>query len=487
MAESRFSGALQITNLDDFITPSQECVKPVEYKKRYDTGAKIKIQSKDYVEINKKESEKLEKVEITLADCLACSGCITSAESVLVSQQNQQELYRIFKDKKNQQGISIQLIVVSLSVQPILSLAERYNLEPEDTALRLSGYFRKLGADIILDMTVADDLALLESGKEFIKRYNNYQKNLNNKEKGKEKEIPMLASSCPGWICYAEKTHGNFILPYISNTKSPQQIMGSLVKYHLSQLKKISPENIYHVTLMPCYDKKLEAYRDDFLNKSINSRDVDCVITSIELEQMLEQENKKLNDFEANKIDLPFGEINCFNKSKHIFSHSGSGSGGYAEFIFKYAAKNLFQMTDVKLQFKDLKNPDFKEAILEKDGKVLLRFAIANGFRNIQNLVQKLKRDKCLYHYVEIMACPAGCLNGGAQIRPQNGLPSRQLVSVLESQYRKLPEINPETNLLVKKLYDSWLDGEESDKTLALVHTQYHEIEKTNIALTIKW
>lgn len=232
--------------------------------------------------IHQKESEKLEKVEITLADCLACSGCITSAESVLVSQQNQQELYRIFKDKKNQQGISIQLIVVSLSVQPILSLAERYNLEPEDTALRLSGYFRKLGADIILDMTVADDLALLESGKEFIKRYNNYQKNLNNKEKGKEKEIPMLASSCPGWICYAEKTHGNFILPYISNTKSPQQIMGSLVKYHLSQLKKISPENIYHVTLMPCYDKKLEAYRDDFLNKSINSRDVDCVITSSE-------------------------------------------------------------------------------------------------------------------------------------------------------------------------------------------------------------
>lgn len=80
-----------------------------------------------------------------------------------------------------------------------------------------------------------------------------------------------------------------------------------------------------------------------------------------------------------------------------------------------------------------------------------------------------------------------GCLNGGAQIRPRNGLQSRQLVSVLESHYRKLGEMDPENNPVVKKLYNSWLDGEDSDKNLAFVHTQYHEIEKTNIALTIKW
>lgn len=123
---------------------------------------------------------------------------------------------------------------------------------------------------------------------------------------------------------------------------------------------------------------------------------------------MLEQQNKKLSDFEPSVIDSPFGTLEFSNKPKHIWGHSGSGSGGYADFIFKYAAKNLFQMTDVKLEFKDLRNPDFKEAVLEQDGKVLLRFAIANGFRNIQNLVQKLKRDKCVYHYVEIMACPAG-------------------------------------------------------------------------------
>lgn len=83
-----------------------------------------------------------------------------------------------------------------------------------------------------------------------------------------------------GWVCYAEKTHGKLVLPLISITKSPQQIMGSLVKYHLTEVNKLNPEQIYHVTLMPCYDKKLEATRNDFCNDQTQVKDVDCVITS---------------------------------------------------------------------------------------------------------------------------------------------------------------------------------------------------------------
>lgn len=180
----------------------------------------------------------------------------------------------------------------------------------------MAGYFTQLGADAILDMTVADDFALLESAREFLDRFKSSQE-------GAQHQLPMLSSSCPGnifrlsvlsvnysmisqyemtysffilnrgfnfednafnffsgWVCYAEKTHGNFILPYISVTKSPQQIMGSLVKYHYGQLKNLSPENIYHITVMPCYDKKLEASRQDFYNQLKETRDVDCVITT---------------------------------------------------------------------------------------------------------------------------------------------------------------------------------------------------------------
>lgn len=483
---SRFSGALQITNLDDFITPSQECIKPIEIQAlKSKTGAKIKIE-KDGTPIALNETgqfKKLEKVEITLADCLACSGCITSAESILVTQQSQEELMRVFREKTQYQsrdGISSTFIVVSLSVQAVLSIAEHYNLNSEQALNKLAGYFYQLGADIVLDMTVADDFALLESAKEFIQRY---RANKN----GAKNQLPMLSSSCPGWVCYAEKTHGNFILPYISVTKSPQQIMGSLVKYHLAKIMDLSPKQIYHITVMPCYDKKLEASREDFYDHEIKSRDVDCVITPIEIEQMFNEYNVILSEIKIEKKIQRIFESKMKYLKNDLYGHSGSGSGGYAEFILRYAAKYLFNETDIIIEFKSLRNPDFQEAVFQKDGQILLTFAIANGFRNIQNLVQKLKRGKCLYDYVEIMACPCGCLNGGAQIRPLNNVQSRELALKLESIYRELPQSDPEQNLIVKNLYKNWLGGEYTDKALAYFHTQYHEIKKVNTALAIKW
>ncbi|XP_011686467.1 PREDICTED: probable cytosolic Fe-S cluster assembly factor CPIJ010948 isoform X2 [Wasmannia auropunctata] len=296
----------------------------------------------------------------------------------------------------------------------------------------------------------------------------------------------MLSSSCPGWVCYAEKTHGNFILPHISVTKSPQQIMGSLVKYHLAEIMGLSPEQVYHVTVMPCYDKKLEASREDFYNQQRRTRDVDCVITSIELEQMLSEDGLMLNEIDEGEIKQPFGSYNE-EIGNRLWGHSGSGSGGYADFIFRYAAKNLFDEDNVTVDFKNLRNPDFQEAELKRNDQVLLKFAIINGFRNIQNIVQKMKRGKCIYDYVEIMACPCGCLNGGAQVRPDGNIQPRELASTLENMYRKLPLSKPEENKVVQNLYKTWLGGEHTDKVSAYFNTQYHEIQKMNTALAIKW
>ena len=121
---------------------------------------------------------------------------------------------------------------------------------------------------------------------------------------------------------------------------------------------------------------------------------------------MLLKEGISLQGVTPVEIHKPFGNYRQTDCS--IWSHEGSGSGGYANFIFRYAAKHLFQESDAKLTLKSLRNPDFQEGFLEKEGKVVLRFAVANGFRNIQNLVQKLKRGKCSYHYIEVMACPSG-------------------------------------------------------------------------------
>lgn len=211
-----------------------------------------------------------------MQDCLACSGCITSAEGVLITQQSQEEVLKVLKENHNLKSSEstvdqAKLVVFSVSQQPIVSLAQRYGLSVEKAAEHFCGYLRQLGADYVLTTKVADDLALLESRNEFIERF---------RDNLPDKPFPMLSSSCPGWVCYAEKTHGNFILPYIATTRSPQQIMGVLIKQWLAKKLSKSSENIYHVTIMPCYDKKLEASREDFFDEVLNSRDVDCVITS---------------------------------------------------------------------------------------------------------------------------------------------------------------------------------------------------------------
>ncbi|CAH0394004.1 unnamed protein product [Bemisia tabaci] len=478
-----FSGVLQLTDLDDFITPSLECIKPIKVEKSTtSTGSKIKIENDgSYVQIKAGgDAERLKRVDISLNDCLACSGCITSAETVLVTQQSQEEMLRVFEENlqlKQSAPEQAKLIVVSISVQPILSLAVRYNLKPTETAERLSGYMKKLGADLVVDCCVGEDFALLEAQNEFIERYQNHQNN------PKSESLPMLASSCPGWVCYAEKTHGSFILPYISATKSPQQIMGSLVKNFLASIKGINPNQIYHLTVMPCYDKKLEASRNEFYNSAFETRDVDCVITAIELEALLSSSNLDLADMPSSSVDWPW---NAKPPDYQVSRHIGSGSGGYAHQIFLHAAKILHPNIEPHLDFKPLRNIDFREVILENDGKVLLRFGIANGFRNIQNLVQKLKRKKCPYDYVEVMACPSGCLNGGAQVRSKEDSTSRDLIQKLENLYESLPLHKPEENPTVLELYNQWL-GPHSDRGKSMMRTTYHAVEKNTTALTIKW
>lgn len=161
----------------------------------------------------------MQKVEITLADCLACSGCITSAEGVLITQQSQEEFMRVLNEnksfKQNFELDKVKAIVVTVSQQSILSLSIAYNLDLENCVSYFVGYLKSIGVDYVIDTKISDDLALIESRSEFFERY----KSVTIDKDDKTHKLPMLASSCPGFVCYAEKTHGNFILPYISTTR----------------------------------------------------------------------------------------------------------------------------------------------------------------------------------------------------------------------------------------------------------------------------
>ncbi|PNJ02292.1 NARFL isoform 15, partial [Pongo abelii] len=178
------------------------------------------------------------------------------------------------------------LVVVSVSPQSRASLAARFQLNPTDTARKLTSFFKKIGVHFVFDTAFSRHFSLLESQREFVRRFRG--------QADCKQALPLLASACPGWICYAEKTHGSFILPHISTARSPQQVMGSLVKDFFAQQQHLTPDKIYHVTVMPCYDKKLEASRPDFFNQEHQTRDVDCVLTTGEVFRLLEEEGVSL-------------------------------------------------------------------------------------------------------------------------------------------------------------------------------------------------
>ena len=213
-----FSGALKLAGLDDFITPSQACTKPVEIPKASTKRGFIAIEEDGkYVEVMENGDRKiLESAKITLNDCLACSGCVTTAETVLIEAQSSQEFFTNI----NKEG---RIVVVSVSPQCRASLAAHYNLSHMETYKKLITVLKSWGIHYVFDTSFSRDFSLLEMREEFVSRYRNQQ------------SIPLIVSACPGWICYAEKAHGDSILPYVSTCKSPQQVMGTVVKQYFAQ------------------------------------------------------------------------------------------------------------------------------------------------------------------------------------------------------------------------------------------------------------
>ncbi|XP_061339825.1 protein NAR1 isoform X2 [Gastrolobium bilobum] len=465
----KFSAALRIGDLNDFIAPSQACIVSLKGLKKAD---------KPEVSIANKQV-KSEPVKISLKDCLACSGCVTSAETVMLEKQSLDEFLSNINAGKT--------VIVSLSPQSRASIAAYFGISPLQAFKKLTRFFKSLGVKAIFDTSCSRDLTLVESCVEFITRYQ--QNQLVDDERSKS-TLPMIASACPGWICYAEKQLGSFVLPYISTVKSPQQAIGAIIKNYVCQDMGLRPEEVYHVTVMPCYDKKLEAARDDFVfeleghESEVNMiSEVDSVLTTGEVLELIQSKEVDFKSLEEPPLDKLLTNI---NEEGYLYGVHGS-SGGYAETIFRYAAKTLFgRQIDDPLNFKNIKNSDFQEVTLEVEGKTVLKFALCYGFRNLQNVVRKLKTGKCDYHFLEIMACPSGCLNGGGQIKPNPGQSPRELSQLVESVYMENVTA-PFDNPIIKGLYDKWLGQPGSDKARRYMHTQYHPIEKSITSQLHNW
>ncbi|KAG6641899.1 protein NAR1-like isoform X2 [Carya illinoinensis] len=474
----KFSATLRIGDLSDFIAPSQACIVSLK-------GLKSNASKPDKAEVSTSNKQlQADPVKISLKDCLACSGCVTSAETVMLEKQSLDEFLSNVKKGK--------AIIISVSPQSRASLAVHFGITPLQVFKKLTTFFKSLGVKAVFDTSCSRDLTLIESCNEFIMRYR--QSQLMDDERH-QSSLPMISSACPGWICYAEKQLGSYILPYISSVKSPQQTIGSIVKHHVCQELGLRPDNVYHVTVMPCYDKKLEAAREDFVFQAESqgeshengprSTEVDSVLTSGEVLELIQLQAVDFKALEESPLDRMLTNV---NEEGHLYGVQGS-SGGYAETIFRYAAKTLFgREIEGPLDFRIIRNSDFQEVTLEVKGKTVLKFALCYGFRNLQNVVRRIKSGKCDYHFLEIMACPAGCLNGGGQIKPKPGQSPKELIQLLEAAYMENVRVaDPFKNPLVKSLYDEWLEKPGSEKAKRFVHTEYHPVVKSITSQLHNW
>jgi iron only hydrogenase large subunit-like protein len=493
-----FSGALTLMDdaLNDYLSPSQSCIRAVSSTEAPATDEKATEQSGGAsIEIDMPGSSKQPAVveaapapaALSLEDCLACSGCVTSSESILIGLQGTEELRKAVAAKGTAEGPTH--LIASISPQSLASLSSRYRGSPKKMLERLEEYLRtRLGFDEVMDTTFARHLSLEEQAQEYQERKQQAATGAG------EPTLPMLASACPGWICYAEKTHGE-LLPLISRTRSPQQIAGLLAKRYVIDSHSDTAPRIYHTTIMPCYDKKLEASRQDFFDDVIKAREVDLVITTGEIDEMMRTDGFDMFAADDMEIDseAPLTPPNSDGGSRigrqipSLLQQPGSSSGSYLfDLIRRVWLDHLSQREGPQdngpsLSIRTVRSADYTEYILrssiEQGSAILFKGAHCYGFRNLQNLVRKVQKqtgikskkgsaariggegglslagrrggrgagrgmvrrggrvslgetravsreeeeEERIYDFVEVMACPGGCVNGGGQIRPPGG------------------------------------------------------------------
>eukprot|EP01029_Cantina_marsupialis_P014883 TRINITY_DN3257_c0_g1_i1.p1 TRINITY_DN3257_c0_g1~~TRINITY_DN3257_c0_g1_i1.p1 ORF type:complete len:553 (+),score=190.56 TRINITY_DN3257_c0_g1_i1:98-1756(+) len=550
-----FAGSVMLGDLDDFITPAQDCVAPIMPNSGSDSGtAHITIESDisapvGYAEPDLINSSQAKTASVSLDDCLACSGCVTSAEAVLIQEQSSKQLFDSVKDEK------FALKVVSISAQTIASVAYHFDISLTAAFSKMKQWLHSIGVDCVIDTGVANDISLLETEAEFRVRL----KNTSGKSKweapectrafsstqtlhinddgsmGKEVEdkptydaLPMIVGACPGWVCYAEKTHPQ-VIRHLSTAKSAQQITGTLIKSVYAPLININGNEVFHAAIMPCFDKKLEGSRKDFYDGENKCADVDCVLATAEIIEYLTEfeTSSKLNLSLAPLADIEIESVADVSslsqyleklltnfqwvdeEAKMVISSGAlATSGGYLEEVMRNVAPSVTgcdELEKVELTRVRPKNPDMKHIKIEgSEGSMTA--CTAYGFRNIQTVVRRLKRRNASWQFVEIMACPSGCLNGGGQAKLTSPKPSEaeksettETTETTEIRQMSLDDLfekyhsesiirSPHKNLAVMKIYEQIKSHTFEDEAMKLFHTRYHAVKSLEATgLSIKW
>ena len=392
-------------------------------------------------------------------DCTFCGQCIESCPTgALKEKENIQDVWRKLRDEDT-------FVVVQTAPAVRVALGEEFGMPiGTNVAGKMVTALKSIGFDKVFDTNTGADLTIMEEANEFVERIQNGG------------VLPMITSCSPGWVRFAEKNFPEN-LDHLSSCKSPHQMFGAIIKSYFADKYNIDKEKICVVSVMPCIAKKYECSRDEMEVDGI--RDVDYVITTRELARMIKQANIDFCELEDGKFDEPMGEA------------SGAGAifgttGGVMEAAIRTAVDTLEGKSMDKLEYTQVRGEKgIKEATLKIAGKDI-KVAVASGLSNARKIMEQIRDGKCDYHFVEIMACPGGCIMGGGQ--PIKSSKIRSTVDVAKLRRDALYSIDEKSiirksheNPFMIKLYKEFLEKPGSHKSHKYLHTTYTKKEKYDI------
>ena len=384
-------------------------------------------------------------------NCTFCGQCIEACPvGALKEKDSTKDVWKALRDPEK-------YVVVQTAPAVRVALGEEFGMEiGTNVAGKMTTALRLLGFDKVFDTNTGADFTIMEEGTEFINRFTNGG------------TLPMITSCSPGWVRYMELNYPELI-GNLSTCKSPHQMFGALIKSYYAEKMEIDPSKIYVVSVMPCIAKKFERTRDGMQGAGYD--DVDSVITTRELARMIKQAHIEFTGLEDTGFDDPMGEA---TGAAAIFGTTG----GVMEAALRTVAEKVTGNVFGKLEYESIRGEEgIKRATIDLNGKEV-KVVVASGLKNAQTILEEIKSGNADYQFVEIMACPGGCVMGGGQ--PIRTSKERATIDIRSKRAGALYTIDEKStirksheNPVLKKIYEDYLGEPGGHRAHELLHTHY--------------
>ena len=389
-------------------------------------------------------------------NCTFCGQCIEACPvGALKEKDSTAEVWKALRDDDK-------FVVVQTAPAVRVALGEEFGMEiGTNVAGKMVTALKYLGFNKVFDTNTGADFTIVEEGTEFIQRMTNGG------------ILPMITSCSPGWVRYLELNYPELI-PNLSTCKSPHQMFGAIVKSYFAEKYGVDASKIYMVSVMPCVAKKFEAKRDNM--SGAGYPDVDAVITTRELARMIKQAHIDFVNLEDSEFEDPMGEA---TGAAAIFGTTG----GVMEAALRTVQEKLTGKSFDNLDFEEVRGEKgIKRATLDIGGKEV-KVVVASGLKNAGTIMEEIKSGKADYQFVEIMACPGGCVMGGGQ--PIRTSKERSEIDIRAKRANALYTIDEKSkirksheNPVLKKIYEDYLGEPGGHEAHKLLHTSYVERPK---------